>query len=107
MSEPLGLVVAAAGVEAYSSCMRVRPREMTGVVAYTGMRVNCGMCLQQWANAPRCDMVAWVRRTSESVGTCLWTAMFSLDVWPRHALHLLLELLELLGIKGVIPANVD
>jgi hypothetical protein len=71
LSEARGIVVAASGVEAYSSCNNVRPRAMTGVVAYTGIRVNRGRCLQQCANAPRCDIVACVSRTMDRVGTCL------------------------------------
>ena len=65
------MTVAAMGVEAYRSWMRVRPRDMTGVVAYMGILVNRGKCLQQWANAARCETVAWVRRIMDRVGTCL------------------------------------
>lgn len=50
--------VAASGVEAYRSWISVRPKSMTGRVAYTGMRANRGKCLQQWAYAPRCETVA-------------------------------------------------
>ena len=44
-----GMMVDASGVEEYRSWRRVRPSEMTGVVAYIGIRVNRGKCLQQWA----------------------------------------------------------
>ena len=71
VSASVEIIEEASGVEAYKSCSRVRPRDITGVVAYTGMRVNKGKCLQQWAKAPRCAVVAWVSRMKESVGTCL------------------------------------
>lgn len=51
--------------------MRVRPRSMTGRVAYTGIRVNWGKFLQQWAYAAMWETVAWVRRIKDIVGTCL------------------------------------
>jgi hypothetical protein len=51
--------------------MRVRPSDMTGRVAYIGIRVNCGKCLQQCAKAAKWATVACVRRMTESVGTCL------------------------------------
>lgn len=41
------MIVEARGVEEYMSCRSVRPREMTGDVAYTGICVNEGKCLQQ------------------------------------------------------------
>jgi hypothetical protein len=44
---------------------------MTGVVAYIGIRVKSGKCLQQWAKAAKCEVVACVRRISERVGTTL------------------------------------
>lgn len=44
---------------------------MTGVVAYIGILVNSGKCLQQCAKAARWEIVAWVRRMMERVGTCL------------------------------------
>ena len=56
------------------SCSKVRPKEMTGVVAYIGTFVNKGICLQQCAKAARWAEVAWVRRTIERVGTCLDTS---------------------------------
>lgn len=51
--EALGRKVAANGEEAYNSCSNVRPREMTGLVAYTGIWVKRGNVLQQCAKAPR------------------------------------------------------
>jgi len=51
--------------------MRVRPSEITGVVAYTGILEKRGKCLQQCANAPRCATVTCVRRITDRVGTCL------------------------------------
>lgn len=69
--EALGRKVAANGEEAYNSCNNVRPRDMTGLVAYTGIWVKRGNVLQQCAKAPRCAAVACVKRMSERVGTCL------------------------------------
>src|SRR6266566_8525442 len=76
------------------------------------MRVNWGKFLQQWAYAARCETVAWVRRISEMVGTCLagwpvshvsaWTA----DSKENRGRDALLQLSELLGIERLIPANV-
>lgn len=64
-------MVDANGVELYKSCKSVLPRDMTGSVAYMGIRVNNGKCLQQCANAARWATVACVRRIKERVGTCL------------------------------------
>jgi hypothetical protein len=91
---------------------------MTGIVAYTGIRVNVGMFLQQCTYAPRCAVVAWVSRTKESVGTCLELAQSASCLYInclytavhkglRAEQHLPLYLLELLDIKALVPAYVN
>lgn len=67
----VGMMDAASGVDEYISCRSVRPSDTTGIVAYTGMRVNRGMCLQQCAKAPRWAVVACVRRMKDKVEACL------------------------------------
>lgn len=70
-TEAFGRNVAARGEDAYRSWSSVRPRAMTGLVAYTGIWLKRGNALQQWAKAPIWAGVAWVKRTSERVGICL------------------------------------
>lgn len=48
-----GMMQEARGVDLYRSMIKALPKEMTGVVAYTGMRLNRGICLQQCAKAAR------------------------------------------------------
>lgn len=69
--DSLGMTVDARGFEVYRSWSSVRPSDITGVVAYIGIRVKRGKCLQQWAKAAKCATVACVRRMIERVGTCL------------------------------------
>ena len=52
-SSEAGRIAAASGFDVYRSSKSILPKEMTGVVAYTGIRLNNGMCLQQCAYAPR------------------------------------------------------
>ena len=60
---------------------------MTGVVAYIGICLKRAKCLQQCANAARCATVAWVRRTTERVGTCLLKALLATVMQAPCAQH--------------------
>ncbi len=111
------MIEAARGVEAYRSWRSVRPREMTGVVAYIGMRVKSGKCLQQCAKAAMCGIVACVRRMNDRVGTCLESMMVSTDresldtirvplQWAETMEASPLQFFQLRTIETFVPANV-
>lgn len=74
-----GTTLAATFELVYRSSNSALPRFTTGIVAYTGILLNCGMCLQQCAYAPRWSRVGCVSRMTDSVETC-WVICSSFDV---------------------------